>query len=230
MLSKLRVGLSWPITSFGLDADRRQLAGQQLGRAGAELADSSWTITAVLATPPAALLSSPSAAMPWSTQAPKPGLRRNTFLRPRLTIRSEAPTSIRNGVLYLAAAWLAAMPTRALVAADVGRDARLVHLLDLGHADLDLGLAVAPQRLELGAAHRLDAARLVEVVDRHGGAEPALAAGEGHEAGHGMDDADLHGGRLRAADQGEAQRSGRQDARSGDEPATRNRHFVAFSP
>ena len=44
-------------------------------------------------------------------QAPKPGLRRNTFLRPRLTIRSDAPTSIRNGVLYFEAAWLAAMPT-----------------------------------------------------------------------------------------------------------------------
>ena len=54
---------------------------------------------------------------------------------------------------------------RALVAADIGSDARFVHLLDLGHAHLDLGLAVAEQRIELGAAHRLDAARLVDVLD-----------------------------------------------------------------
>ena len=71
----------------------------------------SWTITALLATPFAALFKVPSAAMPSSTQTPKPGFSRNTFLRPRDTIRSEAPTSIRKGVSYLAAAWLAAMPT-----------------------------------------------------------------------------------------------------------------------
>jgi len=33
------------------------------------------------------------------------------FFSPRVTSRSEAPTSIRNGVPYFDAAWLAAIPT-----------------------------------------------------------------------------------------------------------------------
>ena len=71
----------------------------------------SWTITAVLATPPAALLSAPSEAMPWSTQTPKPGIRRKVFFSPRLTITSDDATSTRKGVPYFAAAWVAAMVT-----------------------------------------------------------------------------------------------------------------------
>ena len=59
----------------------------------------------------AALLIAPSEVMPSSTQTPKPGIRRKVFLRPRLTITSEAATSTRKGVLYFAAAWVAAMVT-----------------------------------------------------------------------------------------------------------------------
>ena len=114
---------------------------------------------------------------------------------------------------------------RALEAADIGRDALLVHLLDFGHADLDLGLAVAQQRLELGAAHRLDAARLVDVLDRHGAAEPALLAVEGDEAGHRMDHADLHRAGCAPPIAGKPRRAGGQRGRAGDEAATRNRNF-----
>ena len=126
-------------------------------------------------------------------------------------------------MLYFAAAWLAAMVDRALEAADIGRHALLVHLLDLGDADLDLGLAVAQQRVELGAAHRLDAARLVHVLDRHGAAEPALLAVVGDEAGHRMDQADLHGRRLRAHDRRKAQAPA-----SAVVPATKPRRETLF--
>jgi hypothetical protein len=143
------------------------------------------------------------------------------FFRPRFTTTSDAATSTRKGVPYFAAAWLAAMVT-GLWKPDIGRDALLVHLLDFGHADFDLGLAVAQQGLELGAAHRLDAARLVDVLDRHGAAQPALLAVIGDEAGHRMDQADLHRRRLRAHDRGKAQAAGGERRRAGHEAAPRN--------
>ena len=117
---------------------------------------------------------------------------------------------------------------RALEAADIGRHALLVHLLDLGDADLDLGLAVAQQRVELGAAHRLDAARLVHILDRHGAAEPALLAVIGDETGHRMDQADLHGRRLRAHDCRKAQT--RKRCCACHEAATRNLFFHCEAP
>ena len=69
--------------------------------------ESSCTRTTLLATPPAALLTSARPAKASSTHLPLPGARRKTFFRPRLTIASETPTSIMKGVLYLAAAWVA---------------------------------------------------------------------------------------------------------------------------
>ena len=49
--------------------------------------------------------------MPWSTQTPKPGIRRKVFFSPRFTTTSDAATSTRKGVPYFEAAWVAAMVT-----------------------------------------------------------------------------------------------------------------------
>ena len=80
---------------------------------------------------------------------------------------------------------------RACVGADDRRYARLVHLLDLGDADLGLGLRVAQHRLELRAAHRLDAAGGVDFLDRHRRADAAQVARIGERPGDRMQDADL---------------------------------------
>src|SRR4029453_18431754 len=57
---------------------------------------------------------------------------------------------------------------RAGIAADDGRDARRVHLLDLGVAAFRRRLRVAEGRLDLGAAQRFDAARRVDLLDLDG--------------------------------------------------------------
>ena len=110
ILSKLRVGLSCGITSLASMPIDGSLPCSSLAVPVPNSPDS-WTITAVLAMLPAALLRVASVARPSSTQTPKPGFMRKVFFSPRLTIKSEAPTSIRNGVPYFEAAWLAAMPT-----------------------------------------------------------------------------------------------------------------------
>ena len=77
-------------------------------------------------------------------------------------------------------------------------------------------MCVPEHRLDLGAAERLDAARRIDLVDRHGGAKPALLAGIGQRTGYRMQDADLHHSRLRAHyDRRVDQTSGRHSAQSG---------------
>ena len=62
-------------------------------------------------------------------------------------------------------------------------------------------LRVAQQRLELRAAQRLDAAGLVDVLDRHQRALAALLARIGQRAGHRVQHADLHRLGLGTADE-----------------------------
>ncbi len=222
ILSKLRVGLSWAISSFDAMPIEGSLLASSLAVPVPNSPDS-WTITAVLATLLAALFSAPSEAMPSSTQTPKPGFRRNTFLRPRLIEQVGGADIDQEGRAVLGGGLAGGDADRALEAADIGGHALLVHLLDFADADLDLGLAVAQQRLELGATHRLDAARLVHVLDGHGAAEPALLAVIGDEAGDGMDHADLHGGGLGPDQAGRGDRPGRQRGAARDEGPARNR-------
>ncbi len=105
-LEKSRVGLACLMTSatWMLMDGRRSASSLAVPVPNS---DSSCTSTAVLATPLAALLISPRPTMASSTHLPKPGASRKTFFRPRRTMRSDTPTSIMNGVLYLAAAWVA---------------------------------------------------------------------------------------------------------------------------
>ena len=87
----------------------------------------------------------------------------------------------------------------ARIAADDGRDAGRVHLLDLGVAAVRGRLRVAEQRFDLGAAERLDPAGRVDLLDRELRADAALLARVGQRARHRMQHADLDGGRLARA-------------------------------
>ena len=103
--------------------------------------------------------------------------------------------------------------------ADDGRHAGFIHLLDLGNTGLRLRLRVTEQRFEFGAAHGLDAAGLVDVLDGHQRTQSALLARIGQRTGDGMQHTDLDRLGLRAPDQGKCQsRSGR--SRLGHEVAT----------
>ena len=82
------------------------------------------------------------------------------------------------------------------IAADDAGDAGRVHLLDLGDAAVRRRLRVAEHGIDL--AQPLDAAGGIDLLDRHGGAEPALLAGIGQRAGDRMQHAELHAGALRA--------------------------------
>ena len=90
-------------------------------------------------------------------------------------------------------------------AADDADDALLLHALDLRRATLRRRPRIAEDHLQLGAAHGLDAAGIVDRLDRGLGADLALLPVISERAGHRLEDADLHHGRL-----------GAQDARHGD--------------
>jgi hypothetical protein len=113
------------------------------------------------------------------------------------------------------------------IAADDGRDARLVVFLDLGDRDVDLGLCVGEQRLDLGAAERLDAALGVDVLDRHQRAGAALRAGIGDAAGHRMDDADFDRLGLGPQEVRRAERSDGGGAGAGEHTAAGNDRKLA---
>jgi hypothetical protein len=110
----------------------------------------------------------------------------------------------------------------ALEAADDRGDASLVHLLDLGDADLDLRLGVAQHRLEPRAAHRPDAAGGVDLVDGELRAEPRLGAAIGDESRDRMEQADADRPGLGAGDPGCGQGAGYGPA-GDDELAARRR-------
>ena len=84
------------------------------------------------------------------------------------------------------------------IAADDGRDAGRVHLLDFGVAAFRRRLRVAEHRLDLGAAQRLDAAGGVDLLDRKLRADPALLARIRQRARHRVQHADLYRRALRA--------------------------------
>ena len=92
------------------------------------------------------------------------------------------------------------------VGAEDRRHAGLVHLLHFGGAGLRRRLRVAQQRLDLRAAQRLDAAGLVDVLDGHQRALAALRAGIRQRPGDRVQHADLHRLGLRARNQREGQR------------------------
>src|SRR6202035_1477936 len=109
-----------------------------------------------------------------------------------------------------------------------------IHLFDFGIAAFWRRLRIAKHRLDLGAAERLDAARRIDLVDRHRSAEPGLLAGIRQRAGYRMQDADLHRGRLRArydrrADEtGDSAQSGRlQKPAAADARKIWTRHWLS---
>ncbi|MCZ7676233.1 MAG: hypothetical protein M5U35_10625 [Roseovarius sp.] len=82
---------------------------------------------------------------------------------------------------------------RAGKAADDGRDAHRLHPLDLLHPGLGVRARVAEHHFEFGAAQRLDAARGVDVRDRHLGAAAPQFTVLGQCAGYRLQDAQLDG-------------------------------------
>ena len=78
--------------------------------------------------------------------------------------------------------------------------------LGLRARDLDLGLAVGQQQLQLRAAHRLDAARGVDRLRGQLRAQPAVSADLGHGAADRADNTDLD--RLRLSVERPGQRDG----------------------
>src|SRR5262249_37972180 len=89
---------------------------------------------------------------------------------------------------------------RARVPSHDGRDARGVHLLDLGVAAFRGRLRIAKHRLEHGAVQGFDASSGVDLFYRELGAETSLLAGIGQCARDRMEHAHLDGQAWRRRD------------------------------
>ena len=76
-------------------------------------------------------------------------------------------------------------------AAHIGRDAVLLHALDFAHAHFWARLRVAQHGLKLGAAHGLDAACGIDLINSHHAAQARLAAAVGQRATDRVQQADL---------------------------------------
>ena len=205
MLLKSRVGLACLIDLLDLEAVARQLARQQVGGAGAEqrfLVDDHHRLGRLAGGGVQHMQVDHRHARANAVA----GAEAEGVLQPALDdLVGHADVDHMRQVV-LGRRLRGGQADRRGVGAEHRRDASLVHLLDLGRADLRLRLRVAQQRLDLRAAQRLDAAGLVDVLDGDQRALAALLAGKGQRPGHRVQHAELDRFGLGTAHHRESQR------------------------